>query len=50
MKNRSFMTMLNIKGSQIDKDEFPQPTPKVELHGRKVMLCGWVESLQYYSF
>ena len=33
-----------------DKDESLQPTSKVELHKRKVMLCVWWGSLQYYSF
>ena len=26
---------------KVDKDKSPQPDPKVELHGRKIMLCVW---------
>ena len=29
------------KRQWVDKDKSPQLDPKVELHGRKIMLCVW---------
>ena len=29
------------KKQWVVKDKFPQPDPKTELHGRKIMLCVW---------
>lgn len=42
MKNGLYTTMFN-SSLCTDKDKFPQPTPKAELHRWKVMLCVWLD-------
>ena len=34
----------------MNKDESPQPTPKAELHGRKVMLYKWWDDFSIIHF
>lgn len=41
MKNRSHTVNLQRKRQWIDKEKSPEPTPKRELHGDKVLLCAW---------
>ena len=43
-----FYDNVQCKRQGNDKDEFPQPTQKAEVPGRKVMLC--IISAEYYSF
>ena len=40
---KNIITGVNVlcKRQWIDKDEFPQPTSKPELHERKLILCVW---------
>ena len=41
--------MTNIKGSDMDKDKSPLPTPKVELYGRNVYIV-WMSMIAEVSF
>ena len=36
-----FYDTVQCKRQRIGQDVFPQTIPKVELHGRKVMMCVW---------